>query len=862
MFPEVCTQRMVRTVLLSVVLFAPAALAQRDAGVDDVVAPEVLEAPRVGLPAGTLAPGERADVALNVTVDVDGRVSAVDPETLDAGVASLVDAACEAVRPLRFRPATRGGEPVAVVIRYVVRFEAPAPDAGPPRAVLSGRVFSKGTRDPVPLAFVSAADGGHAETDADGRFELAVLAGEWDVSVTASRHEPATFHETLAPQQRVDVVYRLTRNHLQPYETVVRDTKDRVEQARVELSGAELREVAGTQGEPLRVVMVLPGVSSLMSGLSYPVVRGAVPAATGFFLDGVQVPQLYHLLLGPSVVSPDFIERVDFFASNAPARFGHVTAGVVSATVAKPRDDRVHLAGYVDLLNVGAFAEVPIPQTGTVITAAGRVSYTGWLASLVGRAVSPTVTPVADFYDYQLKVDQKLGRAQLRLLAMGSSDLVGARDGELHATSGFVTSRFHRVDARALVPWGPGTLELGATLGVETAGLYSERDAQQTGTFLFERFTASGRARYRVDFERWHLAAGLDAERQGTSTQLEAEGLDSPFNRPAVGAMVGGFVEVGFTRGPLQLVGGLRVDQYRLLPDVVRWGVDPRLEARVRLSDTWRVRASVGLYHQAPMLLVSLPVSDLAALRDGLHEVLQASAGVEWQLPGGFVLSVEGYYNQLFQARERSLSQWIGQGTLDDELAATRWGRAYGGELMLRAPQAGRLFGWLTYSLMRSERLRRFGDFAPGSTDVTRVDAMLPFAFDQTHVANLVVGYQLPRGWKVSGTLHVNSGRPENGDFGSRTLAPADAGGKRVWAPVSLGQVDRLPAFVRLDARVSKTFLYDEHSLELYLDVFNITARQETLTFDYGYDPVTGALTKTPQGIPLLFPSLGLKGAW
>ncbi len=55
------------------------------------------------------------------------------------------------------------------------------------------------------------------------------------------------------------------------------------------------------------------------SGLSYPVVRGALPAATGFFLDGVRVPQRYHLLAGGSVIHPDFIESIDFYPANAPA---------------------------------------------------------------------------------------------------------------------------------------------------------------------------------------------------------------------------------------------------------------------------------------------------------------------------------------------------------------------------------------------------------------------------------------------------------------------------------------------------------------------------------------------------------------
>ena len=40
--------------------------------------------------------------------------------------------------------------------------------------------------------------------------------------------------------------------------------------------------------------MLLPGVSTLASGISYPVVRGSQPAATGYFIDGVRVPRFLY----------------------------------------------------------------------------------------------------------------------------------------------------------------------------------------------------------------------------------------------------------------------------------------------------------------------------------------------------------------------------------------------------------------------------------------------------------------------------------------------------------------------------------------------------------------------------------------
>ncbi|MFT3712163.1 MAG: hypothetical protein QM817_31350 [Archangium sp.] len=158
-------------------------------------------------------------------------------------------------------------------------------------------------------------DGGTvlAQTDAEGHFELTTETSNADGGLTlellvrASGFRPLEVTETLAPRQRVEVRYRLERA-VEGWETVVRARRDEGP-SRIELSRVELQEIAGTMGDPFRVAMLLPGVSSIASGLSYPVVRGAQPAATGFFVDGVKVPQLYHLLAGPAWCTPTSSRR-------------------------------------------------------------------------------------------------------------------------------------------------------------------------------------------------------------------------------------------------------------------------------------------------------------------------------------------------------------------------------------------------------------------------------------------------------------------------------------------------------------------------------------------------------------------------
>ena len=622
--------------------------------------------------------------------------------------------------------------------------------------------------------------------------------------------------------------------------------------------------------------MLLPGVVTPASGLSYPVVRGSLPAATGYFLDGVRMPQLYHLMAANSVVHPDFIESLDFFPSNAPTRYGRISGGVIAAQVAKARDDRVHLSVAADLLQSNAFLEVPITSTGTNITVAGSVNYAGWLLGALSAANAFNgARPVLESYDYQARVEQRVGRGNVRLLAFGSSDLAGIKGpADAPPPTLLATSRFHRIDLRGQYPIGPGVFELGSNVGWETLGVRGEVGGQSTGgAFQLDRFTWTARLSYRVELgENLQLKAGFDFERQVSDVEnsIGIGAAGELLRQPRVmGVFTGSFVEAAFFWQRLTVVAGARIDTWHLPPSLTLVSADPRLEARLKL-DAVTLRASAGLAHQAPLLLISLPISDTAALGDGLQEVGQFSLGAVGTLPWlGLEVSGEVFYNHFFQARERSLFEFAGGvSSLDDRYPGNRWGRAYGAELMVRLPQQGRLFGWLSYTLMRSERMRRFARFNTDTMDqrvVSDTTALLPFAFDQAHTLNLTLGYQLPKGYKLSGSFHFNTGRPENGEFGTRTqrLVTDSTTGAQAWSPVSLDQVDRLPAYARFDLRASKTITFSNFSAELYLDVLNTFGIPEVYGFDYRMQSDSPGGPQYPMkqaiGIPVVLPTLGVK---
>ncbi|MFW6175811.1 MAG: TonB family protein [Acidobacteriota bacterium] len=90
--------------------------------VGEVVPPEPVHTPRPRYPEIARRAGRTGTVIVQATIDREGTVT--DVEVLRGAPLGMTEAAVEAVRRWRFRPATREGRPVAVYYQLTVRFQA------------------------------------------------------------------------------------------------------------------------------------------------------------------------------------------------------------------------------------------------------------------------------------------------------------------------------------------------------------------------------------------------------------------------------------------------------------------------------------------------------------------------------------------------------------------------------------------------------------------------------------------------------------------------------------------------------------------------------------------------------------------
>lgn len=829
-------------------------------------APALLEMVEAEYPAEAQAQGLEGEVVLEIDIGADGSV--LDAEVVALAGHGFDEAALEAVRRFRFSPAEIDGVPAAVRIEYRYRFffrPPPTPEAEPeeesePTLSVRGVVLERGNRKPIVGASVDAADQ-TAITGDDGSFELYDLEpGEVEIVVLANGYERFTTTEEIVAGHVVEVKYYAFATLEGAYETVITGRREKKEVSTVAVSVGELTKLPGVSGDSVKVVQNLPGVARAAYGSGRMVVRGGNPNDTRTYIDGQHVPLLFHFGGITSVYASELVEEVQFEPGNFGARYGRAIAGRVELITRPAARERLHLVADADLFDATGLAEGPISEDVSVALAARR-SYVD--AVILGaQKASPesfdgigfSIAP--RYYDYQAKIGYRLDeRNELHFDLYGSSDklsVVGLDPGGIEGAVSVSTSTgFSRVG----ITWdhriGPTTQSrLQVFPGIDQV-------AFAVGDLFLEveAYNLSSRAElYHQLSPSLTLAAGLDlvVSRQVLSALTPPQPLPGQMPRPDYrDELIPLDYDVLLTepalwteaiwepvRG-LKLVPGLRVDYHSYIESA--W-VDPRFSTRWQIGEGTTLKGGVGLYHQPPLpQYLAEEVGNPNLLEEGST---QYAVGIEQRIAGPLGVDLQLYYKDLFdlvlpsdrvsmRGGELSFERYNNEGT----------GRSYGAELLLRYDPDGRFFGWIAYSLSRTER------------DQQRLRSFGGEASDQPHNLVALGSLELPEIWRglsFGFRMRYTTGSPRSQVAGGVYDVDTDEY-RRLPIPFASGL--RFPDFFQLDVRLDKVWTYEESKLAIYLDIQNVTNRANAEGVTYSYDYSQWAYQ---EGLPI-FPSFGIR---
>lgn len=753
-----------------------------DAGAPPALTPPSLRADSAPV-LPPLPPGSSPEsVVLELTVDQEGL--ARDAVVLRSAGEVLDRAALDAVALLRFSPALRAGAPIVARIPFRFEFQ-PAPAAPPP------------TPPPV-------------EPSAD---------------------EP----ETLSDALTLDV-----QGDKPPRETTVH-----------KLDISESQKLPGTNGDPLRAIEALPGVARPPASEAMLIVRGSAPGDSAVFIDGIQVPLAYHFSNLSSVVPNDSLAQLELRPGNFAAEYGRAMGGIVELGLRAPRRDRVGGVLQLDAIDGRLMIEGPLGARTRFLIAARR----SWLDAWIGK-LDEDIKSAPVYYDAQAVLEHDLTRrTTARLFFFGADDRMKllfdapasddpAIGGKLSLGTRFARlalrfdSRLHeRLTLRQTYSWGIDDMQF--DLGSESQDIHAHRmDARLELRARLDHWITGVVG---IDTQLAKYDVALHARPYPATDEVEEPRFARPTRtlegapwlyRPAVYAQL----ELTPVDG-LRVIPGVRADYVH---DARQLTVDPRISVRADVHPRFprtTLKGGIGFYSQPPMGVESVLPFGSPGVKS--NRALHVSVGVEQELARGLDLSLEGFTKQLSKLVVGVVDE--SQNNVGARFANTGAGRVYGGELLLRyRDPKGRAFGWLAYTLSRSER----------RNDAS--EPYHPFEFDQTHILSALGNVQLGWGMSAGARFRYVTGSPDTPLLGG--IVDLDAG---VYAPVpGTPYAGRLPAYHQLDLRLDKTWQLGPTKLVAYVEVRNTYNRKNSDDRSYRFDY---SQSKPGGGLPIL-PVIGLRG--
>ncbi len=836
-------------------------------------------------PEDALARRGHAEVVLTIDLDEEGRVGAV--AVVQPAGDGFDEAAVAAVKQFTFTPGEADGKrvPVRITYQYVFTYKPPPPVEPPaqtenapnensppqnetapvpstPTVPFSGRVLSKGDRVPLAGVRVLVDEDFSATTDLDGAFKLDALpVGKHTVRLRGPAITGTENALTLTPGKRTETTYYVPAKVR--YSTTVRGTRAVEETVEQTLSAEELKRIPGTQGDTLKAVQNLPGLARSPFGIGLLVVWGSAPNDTRVYVDGIFIPTLYHFGGLRSTVNSEIVQSLTFAPGGYGVEHGRGLGGVIEVESRKPRDDGYHGFAQLDLIDASAGVEGKLSKNVSLYLGARRSWLDAWLPLVTPNDFQLTPT----YWDYQARLHWRASASDdVDVFVLGSDDTVHliSQSPDPNLDANFNSHIYYH---RAIASWrhrfaGRATVQVTAALGYDVPFQVSGNLGSLPLTVDAETFEYTLRAVARVPlWSMLRLDFGLDFEGNrytlAGSTPLAGpprEG-DAPGMRSVVSSyiqqsatvltnFVAPFIAFNFSffDKRLTITPQLRLDiyswaAYQGLPNAYSHGFplfEPRLQARYQIKKWMAVKIALGIYHQPPDLIAFLNQfgNPSAAPQSGSHYVF----GFDFEPTSTLHIEAEAFYKDLRDLLVR------GETARDPPLVSDGIGRVYGGELLVRQELWRNFFGWIAYTVSRSER-----------KDHPDQPWRL-FQFDQTHILTLIASYKLPRGYQVGVRFRYVTGNPATPTVPPYGYFDANQGQyNRITGAIYSARLDD---FHQLDIRFDKTWTFNRWRLSVYLDLQNIYNNRapEGIAYNFNFTQ-----NQPIAGLPFL-PVLGIRG--
>lgn len=749
--------------------------------------------------------------------------------------------------------------------------------------VIKGRVTNKINNEAILFAniLVDGTDKG-TTTDENGYYEITGLApGLYNVRATYIGFNDVIIYEIQVTNAKpAEVNIQMEENIQQLQEVVVKTSPFRkTEESPVSLRTigvAEIQRNPGGNRDISKVVQVLPGVTITPAFRNDLIIRGGAPNENRFFLDDVEVPVINHFATqgasgGPvGILNVNFIREVDFYSSAFPANRGNALSSVLDFKQRDGRDDRFGGNFMVSATDIGLTLEGPIGDKTTYLFSARR-SYLQLLFQAFELPFLPT------YNDFQAKVKYKIdNKNELTFIGLGAIDQfklnLDANDTEeqqfildqlpvapqWNYTNGLVYKRYGEN--------GYWTFVLSRNMLNNEAEKYFQNDDSSEENLILRYNSQEIENKLRIEHTlrkgdyKFNYGGGYEFvkfnnrtfNRIFTSIGPQTIDFSSAFNMNKYYFFAQASRKWLNERLVLSL--GVRTDANDYSDETSNplEQLSPRFSLAYAITERLSFNFNTGIYYQLP------PYTILGYQQDGVFinknngirfiRNTHLVGGLEFNTASSSKLTLEGYYknwdNYPFLIRDSvSLANLGGDfGVVGNEQAfPTSEGRSYGLEFLFQQRLYKGFYGILAYTLGWSEFEDKNGE-------------LIPSAWDSRHIVNLTVGKKFKKDWEVGVNWRLQSGLPTTPFADASSLVSnwdVNGRGIRNFNQLNTGRTDPINF---IDLRVDKKCFFDKWSLNVFLDIENLTGYavgNDQLILDRPLDengrPIGGGIIVNPD---------------
>ncbi len=581
----------------------------------------------------------------------------------------------------------------------------------------------------------------------------------------------------------------------------------------IEVPIAQIQSAPTLFGEQdvLKSLQLLPGVQAGSEGSAGIYVRGGGQDENLMLLDGVPIYNVNHMMGFFSAFNPDAIKSVTLFKGSFPARFSSRLSSVIDV---RTKDGDMY--AYHGNVSVGAISskvniEGPLWKGHTSFNLSLRRTYSDVLMvpAMMGLTSSILDTGRAYggyyFYDLNAKITHKFSDTDRLYLSLYSGDdavYFNVRDSYTTGDSGsseetrlkmdwkwgnmVASARWNHLlsprlfmdasltytryrndmalgtEAHSTTPQSTTVLDM--TMGADSGIEDLSAKVDMTWTPSTEHSVRFGAAyvnhKFSPDVTVAKMSLSLEnLEPENSTVPDTLITLDEMFGQKLIRAHEAVlYVEDELSLGEnLQANVGLNYSGFAVDGEFYH-SLQPRLSARLMIADGFSAKAGYAYMTQYVHLLsnnsISLPSDLWVPVTERIKPMSssQLSAGLFYDIPGLFDISVEGYYktmDNLLEYKDGASLMATTSGWEDKVCMGRGW--AYGVEFLLQR-SVGRTTGWIGYTWAKSMRLfDKEGQVLNGGQP-------FPAKYDRRHDVSITISHKLTDNIDLSATWVYNTG--------------------------------------------------------------------------------------------------------